>query len=287
MKVKKKRSELIKPKRQNDIFLADVQKTIKVKTHPHLWWLGQSGFLIQYQGKHLLLDPYLSDSLTRKYADTDKPHVRMTELVIAPERLDFIDVVTSSHNHTDHLDAETLIPLMQVNPNLKIVVSKANLEFAANRLQVSTDRLTPIVLNDAVRLEPFTLHAVPAAHETLETDNEGNHKFIGLIIEVGNYTIYHSGDTLLYDGMVNILKKWQIDVALLPINGRDPKRGVAGNLSSTEAIHLAKDIGAKLVIPCHYDMFEFNTVSPGGFVAEAKRLGQPYQVLQNGEGLTL
>ncbi len=278
---------LLVPRKKDATFLNDVREAAKDTSHLHLWWLGQSGFLIQYQDKHLLLDPYLSDSLTKKYADTDKPHVRMTEQVIAPEKLDFIDVVTSSHNHTDHLDAETLIPLMQVNPDLKIVVSKANLEFAANRLQVSTERLTTITHSQPLNLEPFTLHVVPAAHEDLEKDNEGNHRFIGLIVNVGGYTIYHSGDTLLYDGMVDILKKWQIDVALLPINERNPKRGVAGNLSGTEAAQLAKDIGTKLVIPCHYDMFEFNTVSPDEFIQEAKRLGQPYQVLQNGEGLTL
>ncbi len=48
-----------------------------------LWWLGQSGFLVQWQGRHLLLDPYLSESLTKKYAATDKPHVRMTRRVVA------------------------------------------------------------------------------------------------------------------------------------------------------------------------------------------------------------
>jgi L-ascorbate metabolism protein UlaG (beta-lactamase superfamily) len=276
-----------KSKLKDDSFLADVREAMKDFSQLHLWWLGQSGFLLQYKGKHLLLDPYLSDSLTKKYEGTNKPHIRMTERVIAPEKLDFIDVVTSSHNHTDHLDAETIIPVMQVNPDLNVVVSKANLEFAANPLQVPTERLIPITQNEAVRLEPFTLHAVPAAHEDLETDENGNHKFIGLIVEVGDYTIYHSGDTLLYDGMTDILKRWSIDVALLPINGRDPKRGVAGNLSSEEATQLAKDIGAKLVIPCHYDMFEFNTVSPDGFVEVAKRLGQPYYILQNGERLSL
>jgi L-ascorbate metabolism protein UlaG (beta-lactamase superfamily) len=278
---------LIKPKLQNNTFLASVRRVAKDTSHLHLWWLGQSSFLIQFQGKYLLLDPYLSDSLTKKYAATDKPHIRMTERVIAPEHLDFIDVVTSSHNHTDHLDAETLLPLMQVNPDLKVVVSKANLEFAANRLQVSPERLTPIVQDQAITFEPFTLYAVPAAHETLETDEEGNHKYKGLIVEVGDYTLYHSGDTLLYDGMVALLKKWQIDIALLPINGRDPKRGVAGNLSSEEAAQLAKDIGAKLVVPCHYDMFEFNTVSPDEFTRAAERIAQPYQVLQNGERLRL
>jgi L-ascorbate metabolism protein UlaG (beta-lactamase superfamily) len=278
---------MIKPKLQNDKFLADVKEASKGTAHLHLWWLGQSGFLIQYQSRHLLLDPYLSDSLTKKYENTNKPHVRMTERVIAPENLDFIDVVTSSHNHTDHLDAETLLPLMQVNPGLKIVVPKANLEFAAHRLQVSTERLTPVIQNEPLRLGSFTLHAVPAAHEQLEIDEEGNHKFIGLLVEVGGYTIYHSGDTLLYSAMTDILKQWKIDIALLPINGRDPVRGVAGNLSGEEAAQLAKEIGAKLVVPCHYDMFEFNTVSPAAFIETAKQIGQPYYVLQNGERLSL
>jgi L-ascorbate metabolism protein UlaG (beta-lactamase superfamily) len=276
---------MIQPKLKDKHFLTDVKEASLDTGHLHLWWLGQSGFLIQYQGNYLLFDPYLSDSLTKKYSDTTKPHVRMTERVIAPEQLGFIDVVTSSHNHTDHLDAETLVPLLQVNTELKIVVPKANLEFAANRLQVSSERLTPI--RDVVKLGPFTLHTVPAAHEELETDAEGNHKYIGLILEVGDYRVYHSGDTLLYDGMIDLLKKWQIDIALLPINGRDPKRGVAGNLSGEEAARLAKDIGAKLVIPCHYDMFEFNTVSPDEFVQAANLIGQKYHVLQNGERLSL
>ena len=81
--------------------------------HFDIWWLGQSGFLIQWNGSVLLFDPYLSDSLTKKYAETQKPHVRMSELVINPLLLNNIDIVTSSHNHTDHLDAETLIPLLR------------------------------------------------------------------------------------------------------------------------------------------------------------------------------
>src|SRR5215467_4046205 len=104
---------MIVPLQQDDDFLADVAETRDELSNLHVWWLGQSGFLVQWQGRHLLLDPYLSDSLTRKYAGTDKPHVRMTARVVAPEQLDFIDVVTSSHNHTDHLDGETLGPLLR------------------------------------------------------------------------------------------------------------------------------------------------------------------------------
>ena len=107
---------MIEPFLKDEAFLADVNQARDRNNAVHIWWLGQSGFLIHSGGECLLVDPYLSDSLTKKYAATDKPHVRMTARVIAPERLNFIDVVTSSHNHTDHLDAETLLPLRAVNP---------------------------------------------------------------------------------------------------------------------------------------------------------------------------
>src|SRR6266496_6318815 len=117
---------MIKPVLQDDSFLEAVSRAKKNLDQLHLWWLGQSGFLIQWQGRHLLIDPYLSDSLTKKYAGTNKPHVRMTERVIAPERLDFMDVVTSSHNHTDHLDGETLRPLIHANPDIRLMIPEAN-----------------------------------------------------------------------------------------------------------------------------------------------------------------
>src|SRR5262245_6284238 len=127
--------ELIQPLLKDDELLADIAAA-RSETHRfHLWWLGQSGFLVQWQEKHLLIDPYLSDSLTKKYAATDKPHVRMTAIPIAPERLNFIDVVTSSHNHTDHLDHETLWPLLRVNPELQMIIPEANRAFVADRLK--------------------------------------------------------------------------------------------------------------------------------------------------------
>jgi L-ascorbate metabolism protein UlaG (beta-lactamase superfamily) len=100
-------------------------------------------------------------------------------------------------------------------------------------------------------------------------------------------TVYHSGDTVRFDGMAERLRAFTPDVALLPINGRDPVRGVAGNLDEREAAVLARDIGAGLAVPCHYEMFEFNTASPEVFAAECGRLGQPYRVLRAGERLTL
>jgi L-ascorbate metabolism protein UlaG (beta-lactamase superfamily) len=278
---------MIKPVLQGEAFLADVRQAAAEKDKLHLWWLGQSCYLIQWQQHHLLLDPYLSDSLTQKYAGTAQPHVRMTERVVAPEQLNFIRVVTSSHNHTDHLDGETLRPLLQANPNLTLLVSEANRRFAADRLQVSPERLTGLIEGRPRSFGPFTFQAVPAAHEALEMDENGHYKFIGLVIRVGPWTLYHSGDTVRYEGMVKQLRQWPIDLAFLPINGRDPARGVAGNLSGIEAVELAQAIGVRLVIPCHYEMFQFNTVSPETFIAVAETMGQPYRLLKCGERYSL
>jgi len=279
-------ASLIQPILKDHDLVADISSVEHDTDHFHVWWLGQSGFLVCWMGRHLLFDPYLSDSLTKKYAQTDKPHVRMTERVVAPERLTFIDVVTSSHNHTDHLDKETLVPLMEFSPDVRMVIPEANRAFVADRLEVSADWPTGMTAGEYIRIPPFEIHAVPAAHEALDRDEYGRHKYLGYVVKFGPWTIYHSGDTVIYDGMEMLLHQWSIDLALLPINGSRPERRVSGNMWGREAAKLAKDIGAGCVIPCHYEMFEFNTESPAAFVEACEAFGQDYKVLKAGERWT-
>lgn len=276
----------LKPSFQkDDALLTEIRLTATPPGSFACWWLGQSGFLIKWSDKHLLLDPYLSDSLTKKYAGTTKPHVRMTEQVIDPARLDFIDLVTSSHNHTDHLDAETLQPLLKANPQLKMIIPEANRAFVAER--TAADPAWPIGLDagHAVEVDGFKFTAVPAAHESIDKDEKGRCRYLGYVVQFGGFTVYHSGDTVLYSEMVPLLRPFEVDLALLPINGRDPSRGVAGNLDCKEAAGLAKAIGAQYVVPCHYDMFAFNTADVGLFEKEAKKKKQAYKLLRNGEGV--
>jgi L-ascorbate metabolism protein UlaG (beta-lactamase superfamily) len=278
---------MIEPFLKDEAFVEDVQHARSDRDHLHLLWLGQSGFLIHWQDSFLLVDPYLSDSLTRKYASTGKPHVRMTARVVAPEKLGFIDVVTSSHNHTDHLDAETLLALREVNPALQMIIPEANRSFVAERL--NTDPAWPTGLDEgtSVGVAGFEFTGIPAAHETIERDEQGRCKFLGYVIGVGAWRIYHSGDTVGYESLAARLRPFQVDLALLPINGANPERRVAGNLDGIEAARLAHRAGARVVVPCHYEMFEFNTASPAEFIAEAERLHQPYHILRCGERLNL
>ena len=275
---------MICPLFKDDALLADVAAARAEGAAGRLvvWWLGQSGFLVLYGGKFLLLDPYLSDSLTKKYAATDKPHVRMTERVVDPARLGFVSVVTTSHNHTDHLDAETLAPIFAAAPEAKLVLPAANVDFVTQRLGAAAQaRFVPLADGERATVGEFTFEAVPAAHEELAPH------YAGFVVSVGPFRIYHSGDTVRFPGMAGRLRPLGVDLALLPINGRAPERRVSGNLDGVEAAKLAHDIGARCVVPCHYELFEFNTASPAPFIAECARLGQRCAVLRAGERLTL
>lgn len=285
---------MIVPLLQDDAFLADVAARRDDHSDTlYLWWLGQSGFLMQCHGRHVLFDPYLSDSLTTKYAKTDKPHVRMSERVVAPERLDFIDVITSTHGHTDHLDGETLGPIGRAVKARQIWNGHSPLTATEPQL-LHPDAIDSLVKErvgeswwmrqgmdawEQATVNKMQFTAVPAAHDTIELAANGHHRYLGYVCQYRGHTIYHSGDTVVYDGMVENLRSFgTIDVAILPINGK------VGNMNGVDAARLAKAIGAKVVIPCHYDMFEFNTADPyAEFVPECERIGQRYRVLRLGE----
>ncbi len=272
---------MIKAIRKQQDLLADILHH-ESSDDLHLWWLGQSGYLIQYHGKRLLLDPYLSDSLTIKYASTDKPHVRISELVIDPQLLPPIDVITSSHNHTDHLDADTIIPILQNSPDCKIIIPEANREFVANRLKIDMEK--PVGLNDGETYtdDTFSIQAIPAAHNSIDRNEKGQCHYLGYLITVGPYKIYHSGDTLYYDGMEKLISDFAPHLALLPINGNLPERKVSGNLNASEAVDLGLACKIPYIIPCHYDLFAFNTADVNEFITIAKAKKQGYLVLDLG-----
>jgi L-ascorbate metabolism protein UlaG (beta-lactamase superfamily) len=274
---------LLKPARiKDEKLLAEVEQYMRDEKKFHLWWLGQSGYLLLWKGQKILIDPYLSDSLTKKYADTKKPHIRVSERVMDPSLLKNISIVTSSHNHTDHLDRETLVPVIENNPGIKFIIPEANRDFVTDRIEMPKE--FPVGLNDGktISFGEFSFHGIPAKHNEIERDDNGNCKFMGYIISFGPWNIYHSGDTLWFDDMEKLLKPFHVDVAILPINGNDPSRGVAGNLDVEEAARLGKTIGAGVVIPCHYDMFAFNTADPKDFEDETKKIGQAYEVMELG-----
>ncbi|MGL4631278.1 MAG: MBL fold metallo-hydrolase [Leadbetterella sp.] len=274
---------MIKPIQQDFQIIDDI-KAFSSKDSFKIWWLGQSGFLVKWQNKTILFDPYLSDTLTKKYASTDKPHERVSEIVVRPELLRNIDVVTSSHNHTDHLDADTLNPIFSANPSASFVIPEANRSFIISRL--GCEETFPLGMSDgdSLDLDTITIIGLPAAHNTIDRDENGKVKCMSFIVKFGDFTLYHSGDTLWYEGLEDILSSHKIDVAFLPINGNKPERKVSGNMSFQEAADIAKIANIQLTIPHHYDMFAFNTEDPENFRKSAISNGIGHKIMYLGEG---
>jgi L-ascorbate metabolism protein UlaG (beta-lactamase superfamily) len=225
-----------------------------------LYWLGQAGFAIRTAERTLLIDPYLSDSLEKKYRGSATPHDRMMPAPIAVDALPPVDLVLVTHQHTDHMDPETLAPLAARQPGVRFVVPAASLEEARRRISVDDLRLVPAT--PGVPLSPLRgldIMPIRAAHEVLDP------RFLGYALALGGSRIVHSGDTIPFDGQVAELKALNADLALFPVNGRYVElatKGIAGNFSIEEAVATAIAAGIPHLIAHHYGMFAFNTAAP-------------------------
>jgi L-ascorbate 6-phosphate lactonase len=275
---------MIEPVRQGVELVEEVGRSMPASGSLFAWWLGQSGFLLKSRAGLLAVDPYLSEHLTRKYEGTDRPHVRMTRAPFRGGDLGAVDLILASHKHSDHLDPGTLPDLMASSPRAVLVLPEALLDHA-RELGLPPDRLRGIDAGVVLEMAGFRVRAIPSAHEGLDTDREGRHLYLGYVIESEGLRLYHSGDSLAYDGLAEQLGPEAFDVLFLPINGSHPARGVPGNMSAAEAVDLAARVRPRFVVPHHYDMFTFNTVPVEVFASEARRLpaGVAPRILRCGE----
>ncbi|HKI16283.1 MAG TPA: MBL fold metallo-hydrolase [Isosphaeraceae bacterium] len=275
---------MIEPVRHGRDLIEEIEATAPGPRSLVVWWLGQSGFLIKSRAGLLAIDLYLSEHLTKKYEATIRPHVRMTRAPIRGHELRGVDLVLASHRHSDHLDPGTMPELMAASP-ASILMLPESIRKDAIDLGLPPDRLVGLDSGAEKERAGFRVRAIPSAHEGLDTDEQGRHLYMGYVIESEGVRLYHSGDSLAYAGLTEQLGPDRFDVMFLPINGRDPVRGVPGNMTADEAVDLAARVGPRFVVPHHYDMFTFNTVPVDDFAIVARRLpdGVEPRILQCGE----
>jgi len=276
---------MIQPVQRGAALLNNINNTQPASGEAAIWWLGQSGYAIKTASIFFYIDLYLSEHLTTKYTNTPNPHTRMTESPIRGGEITNAEWVFASHKHSDHLDSGTLPDLLAASSAAKLILPLAIVDHAIS-LGLARERLIPTRGDETFTVDMMTVHSIPSSHTELEYNEETGYPYLGFCIEVDGVRLYHSGDTIVYDGLQEKLAQFRPDIVFLPINGaagRKQNPTISLNMNAQEAVDLAKAVGAGVVIPHHYDMFTFNTVDVGDFAKLAQNAGQPYQVLQCGE----
>jgi L-ascorbate 6-phosphate lactonase len=276
---------MIEPIQKGQQLLEDIQRTRVAPGQAAIWWLGQSGYAIRTASILFYVDLYLSEHLTTKYEQTEKPHIRMTEAPFRGSDITNAAWVFASHKHSDHLDPATMPLLFNASPEARLILPAALIDYATG-LGLDRHRLIGTRGDETLIVGPMTVHSIPSAHPGLDYEEASGYPFQGFVFEVDGLRIYHSGDTVIYPRLEERLKRLEPDIMFLPINGTDARRDalkVPPNMNSTDAVRLAKAVGPRLTIPHHYDMFTFNTVDVSEFTTLADQAGIPYKVLHCGE----
>ena len=258
----------------------------------YIWFAGQHGFIISLGGMIFYIDVILNDLL-----DKNGKTRRVYPPPFDPADVRKVDYVLCTHNHKDHLNLGTLLPMAEANPSARFVVPapckrllcEAGIgedRVLAARAGERLDLLPPSGLGDGrpgndhrsgagENIKPVSIVPVPAIHTLYirdegEKDENGDYTALGFVLKGDGISMYHSGDTWVTPSLIRALKaQAPLDIAMLPINGTDWERTEAnciGNVGVLDAVKLARDVPVDFVIPSHYDMMAFNSENPARFV---------------------
>ena len=188
-------------------------------------FLGQSCFELVSGETRVLIDPFLTGNPKAAVSadEVDPTHILLT------------------HGHADHL-GDTVDIAKRTGAAVVAIVELAN-EIGGK----GVDNVVDPNLGGAVELPGGWVRLVPAWHTAVTPDGTP-HTPAGLVIQLEGTTIYHLGDTCLFSDLALPGKRDQIDVAIVPIGGHY-------TMDRHDAVAAAGLVGAKTVIPCHYDTF--------------------------------
>jgi L-ascorbate metabolism protein UlaG (beta-lactamase superfamily) len=250
-------------------------------------FIGHSSFLLQINGRKVLVDPVFSKRLILLRRQR-RPGILVKDL---PP----IDLVLLTHAHMDHLDLASLRRVIRATRRLtgvspEVVVPRGVEDLVA---RLGFSRVHQLGWWEQTEAIGLTITMTPCKHWGARMFRDTHRGYGGYVIEGGGQSVYHSGDTAYFDGFREIgerLKPW---VALLPIGAYFPDTYRAVHTSPEEAVRAFVEVGAAQMIPMHYGTFRLGREPIDEPVqrlqAEAARLGIASQikVLEEGETMHL
>jgi len=216
-------------------------------------FLGQSCFELVEGDTRVLIDPFLTGNPKAAVAadDLDPTHILLT------------------HGHADHY-GDTVEIAKRTGAPVIAIVELAN-EIGGKGVDVFDPNL-----GGTVELPGGWVRLVPALHTAVSPDGTP-HVAAGLVVKLGETTVYHLGDTCLFSDLALPGKRNKLDVALMCIGGHY-------TMDRHDAVTAAELVGAATVIPCHYDTFPPIETDAEAFKQEVEaRTSSSVVILQPGE----
>ena len=216
-------------------------------------YVGHSGFYIDTETTGILIDPFI----------TGNPKAKITF------NTDKIDCIFLTHAHGDHL-----------GDSITFSKDKSAQIFAvhelANYCSAKGADAKGISFGGWVNYEWGRVIAVPAFHSSSTPEGYYAGSPCGYILEIEGTRIYHAGDTSLNSEMKMIGEVYKPDIVILPIGGHY-------TMDIENATIAAQWLGAKSVIPMHYNTFDAIKVDIADFELKIKGINLEPVVLKIGE----
>lgn len=250
-------------------------------------WFGHSAFLLQIDGKNLLLDPMLGPTPaphpwlgTKRYTD---------ELPIEIDELPSIDAVLISHDHYDHLDYGSIVKLKD-----KVGAFFVPLGVGAHFKAWGVDEAKIHESNwwDESEFEGLTFACTPARHFSGRGLFDRMTTLWASWVIIGEQdTIYFSGDSSYGPHFKEIGEKYgPFDFAMMEC-GQYNKLWADVHMMPEETAQAGVDVGAKLLMPIHWGSFTLalhSWTDPVERVSrKAAELGLPLTTPRIGEAIIL
>lgn len=225
---------------------AQVQDSATVLT-----WFGHSSFLVELDGRRLLLDPMLSERASpfsfigpKRFAD---------ELPIALEDLPYIDAVLISHDHYDHLDYTSIKQLADKTGHFYVALGVgAHLE----RWGIPAEKITELDWWDEAEMAGITFVATPARHFSGRGLTDRMQTLWTSWAIIGQQDrIFFSGDTGYFDGFKEIGERYgPFDITLLECGQYNELWGNI-HMMPEQTVQAHLDLKGKLLMPIHWGAF--------------------------------
>ncbi len=242
---------------------------------------GHATVRVEMDGVALLTDPLLRDRLW---------HLRREVPCSTNGHLDGLSAVLVSHLHLDHADVPSL---RRIPSNVPVISPKGTGGYLRVRLPHAVETLE---IWERRQVGAIEVVAVPAAHNGPGTSLVPLSACAGFML-CGSHTVYFAGDTALFAEMEELGRRFDIDVALLPVWGYGPNlRG--DHMNPREAAYALTLLRPRAAIPIHWGTYRppgkvwsrmnyFND-PPYTFAGYAAHVAPETEVhiLQPGESLT-